>query len=131
MGGQYSIADVWLGNYSMAPSVNFGVVTGDPMSALFSSANFPGSTGGQRTAAQNFYATLTGRISSINGTPRLDPNTLQYVYLGPSLQEGRLPELDFYIQDSWRARPNLTINAGLRYVIQYPFRALNGAVIRT
>ena len=127
MGGQYTIADVWLGNYSMAPGVTFGVVTGDPMSALFSSANFPGSTGGQRTAAQNFYATLTGRVSTITGTPRLDPQTLQYVYLGPSLQEGRLPELDFYIQDSWRARANLTINAGLRYVIQYPFRALNGS----
>jgi hypothetical protein len=127
MGGQYTIADVWLGNYSMAPGVTFGLVTGDPTSGLFTSSTMPNSSTAQRTAAQNFYATLAGRVQTITGTPRLDPNTLQYVYLGPSLQEGRLPELDFYIQDTWRARPNLTINAGLRYVIQYPFRALNGS----
>ena len=130
MGGQYTIADVWLANYSMAPGVNFGLVAGtspDPTSNLFTSTSMPNSTPAQRTAAQNFYATLNGRISSITGTPRLDPNTLQYVYLGPSRQEGRLPELDFYIQDSWRARPNLTVNAGLRYVMQMPFRALNGS----
>ncbi len=127
MGGQYTLADVWLGSYSKVPGIGFGVVTGDPVSSVFSSANFPNSTGGQRTDAQNFYATLTGRVSSITGAVRLDPNTLQYVYLGDSLQEGRLPELDFYIQDSWRARPNLTINAGLRYVMQFPFRALNGS----
>ena len=127
MGGQYTIVDVWLGNYSKVPGIGFGVVTGDPMSGVFSTANFPNSTSGQRTAAANFYATLTGRVSSITGTPRLDPNTLQYVYLGDSLQQGRLPELDFYIQDSWRARANLTVNVGLRYVMQFPFRALNGS----
>jgi hypothetical protein len=127
MGGQYTIADVWLGNYSRVPGIGFDVVTGDPMTGLFSAANFPGSSGNQRTAARQFYAALTGRVSSITGTPRLDPNTLEYVYLGDSLQQGRLPELDFYLQDSWRARPNLTINAGVRYVMQFPFRALNGS----
>ncbi len=127
MGGQYTIADVWLGNYSRVPGIGFGLATGDPTSGLFTSTTMPGSSSAQRTAAQNFYATLNGRISSITGTPRLDPNTLQYVYLGDSLQQGRLPELDFYIQDSWRVRSNLTINAGLRYVMQFPFRALNGS----
>ncbi len=31
----------------------------------------------------------------------------------------------FYVQDSWRARPNLTINYGLRYELQMPFSAAN------
>jgi hypothetical protein len=127
MGGQYTLADVWLGNYSRVPGIGFGIATGDPMSGLFNTTNFPNSSNGQRTAAQNFYATLTGRVNSITGTPRLDPNTLQYVYLGDSLQQGRLPEVDLYIQDAWRARSNLTVNVGVRYVIQMPFRALNGS----
>ncbi len=127
LGGQFTSADVWLANHSRVPGMNFGVVTGDPASGMFNTTNFPGSSSAQRTAAQNMYATLVGRISSITGTARLDPATLQYVYLGSSLQEGRLPELDFYIQDNWKARPNLTVSAGLRYVLQFPFRAKNGS----
>ena len=34
-------------------------------------------------------------------------------------------EAGFFVQDSWRIRPDLTINAGLRYELQFPFTPRN------
>ncbi len=45
--------------------------------------------------------------------------------MGTGRQNGRLRESGVFVQDSWRLRPNLTINAGLRYDIQRPFYPLN------
>ena len=36
-------------------------------------------------------------------------------------------QLGFFVQDGWRWKPNLTVNAGLRYEVQLPFYALNNS----
>jgi len=36
-------------------------------------------------------------------------------------------QLGFFVQDGWRWKPDLTINAGLRYEVQLPFEALNNS----
>ena len=46
-------------------------------------------------------------------------------YLAPGVQRGQLHEFGGFIQDQWRARDNLTINAGLRYEYQLPFVSRN------
>src|SRR5207249_1376749 len=51
----------------------------------------------------------------------------QYVPLGESTAQGRMREFDFYVSDAWRVRPNLTINAGLRYMLQLPFYPRNNS----
>jgi hypothetical protein len=38
---------------------------------------------------------------------------------GPAAQPQNNPNLGLYVQDEWRATPNLTINAGLRYDLQF------------
>ena len=129
-GGEWGQYDVWLDTYSSraVPSIGFDILTGDPLRAIFNNAaNFPGSTGDDRTAARQLYAMLIGRVSSINAIARLDANTGQYVYLGDSRAEGRLRQADFFVQDNWRVRPNLSLNVGVRYAIQAPFYAMNNS----
>src|SRR6185436_2620791 len=88
-------------------------------------ANFPGASGAQITAAQQLYSVLTGRVASITGQGALDASSGQYVYMGETKTEARLRDIGFYIQDNWRARPNLSVNLGVRYEIQTPFQSLN------
>ncbi len=128
-GGEFGQYDVWLDTYGSAavPGIGFGTQTGDPALGMFTSGNFPGSSSTDRNAAAALYAVLTGRVTSITATARLDPNTGQYVYQGDSRAEGRLRQFDMFMQDNWRARPNLSVNLGLRYALQMPFSAQNNS----
>lgn len=125
MGGSFSHFQLWSDNMNQIPEIDFDVLPGDPAFGLFTAANFPGASTAQITAARQMYALLTGRVSSINGDARLEGG--QYVYMGNSRQEARMRELDFFIQDSWRWKPNFTVNAGLRYGLQFPFAPLNNS----
>jgi len=130
LGGEWGQYDVWLDTYGTraVPSIGFGIQNGDPLLAIFNNAaNFPGSSSTDRDNARALYATLIGRVTSIGATARLDANSGQYVYLGDSRAEGRLRQADFFVQDNWRMRPNLSLNLGLRYAIQSPFHAMNNS----
>ena len=124
-GGSFSQFDFWGKNSSLLPTINFGVLSNDPANALFTTANFPGASGAQLTAASNLYALLTGRVSSIGADARIDEATGDYVYVGTSMQRGRQRESGVFAQDAWRIRQNMTLNLGVRYDIQQPFQPLN------
>jgi carboxypeptidase family protein len=124
-GGQFTHIGLWAYNQTVVPTVNFGIATGDPAEGLFTTANFPGASTTNLNDARALYSILTGRISSINANARLDETTGKYVSLAPGVQRGQLHELGGFIQDQWRARDNLTINAGLRYEYQFPFVSRN------
>jgi hypothetical protein len=126
-GGSYTQARVWLKNQQFVPTIGFGIATGDPADAMFTTANFPGASTTDLTNARNLYSVLTGRVSSIGRNARVATDGSTYVILGESLQEGRMPEYNFYAQDSWRVKPSLTVNAGLRYALQMPFYAVNNS----
>ncbi len=127
MGASYTQYTLWAKDQTLVPSVTFAVTQGDPASAMFNQTNFPGASTTQITAAQNLYALLTGRIQQFSAEARIDENSGSYGYLGASMQRARMPEWDAYIQDQWRVRSNVTINAGLRYGLQLPFYPLNGS----
>jgi hypothetical protein len=126
-GGQFTQANLFLVNQTVVPTITFGVNANDPANAMFVTGNFQGSAAADVTRAANIYAVLTGRITSIAANARLDEKTGEYKYLGVGTQRGRQRELGIFAQDSWRMRPSLTVNYGLRWEVQRPFTPLNGS----
>jgi hypothetical protein len=127
LGGSWTQNDVWQKNSIMMPTVDFDVLTADPARGMFGAANFPGAPNAVIQDARELYALLTGRVSEVGGDARLDENTGEYSYLGVGTQRARMREAGLFIQDSWRLRPNFTINAGVRYELQFPFTPLNNS----
>ena len=124
--------NVWLKNSSLVPRVTFGLLTNDPASNVITTASLQAATGlapsaAQLTQAQNLYAFLTGRMSAINADARLNENTGEYEYIGLGIQRSAMKETGVFVQDSWRIKSNVTINAGLRYDVQFPFTASNNS----
>ena len=128
LGGAFTQADVWIKNQRYVPTIAFGIDTNDPANALmFTAANFPGASTAQLNDARELYATLVGRVTQIGGELRLDENTDEYQYLGLGIQRAQLRDWGFFIADTWRWKPNFTINMGLRYELQQPFTAKNNS----
>jgi hypothetical protein len=127
LGGSMVQADVWLQNQTLVPTVIFGLINGEAATTMFTPANFPGAAQSDLTNAQNLYALLTGRITSITGEARIAPGGDAYVPLGKSRAEGRMREFDFFAADTWRLRSNLTLSYGLRYVLALPFYPTNNS----
>ena len=127
-GMQYTRVNSWQKSFGrqIIPLVAFGVVGTDPINnAVFTAANFPNSTATDRSNAASLYALLTGRVSSIARSVSLDENTKKYAPTA-FIERNRQQEYGFYAQDSWRARPNLTLNGGLRWQIEPSPHNLNG-----
>ncbi len=116
----------WQKMSALVPSVSFDIVTGDPAESMITSAMVGGSST-NLTAAQHLYALLTGRVSALTGDARIDEATDKYAYMGVGTERARMPEVGFYAQDSWRVKPNLTVNLGVRYDLQFPFYPMNNA----
>ncbi len=120
-------ADVWLQNQTLVPTANFGLNTSEAADAIFNATTLPGASAADITQAKNLYAMLTGRITTLTGDARINAAGDKYQLLGLSRAEGRMREFNFFVSDSWRLRPNLTVSAGLRYVLQNPFYPTNGS----
>lgn len=127
-GGEFSQVGRWYWNRTWVPSISLGVDTSnDPAAPIFSTANrpvnFPGATSTDASNASNLYALFTGRVTQISGNAYLSPDG-KYYYVGPGLDQGRMRQMGFFAQDSWRIRPNLTLTGGLRWELQLAYVGL-------
>ena len=123
---------LWTWGQTVNPSVGFGIPSAydpayNPMfDATNGPINFPGATNNQISTAASLYAALTARVTSISGAANLNELTNEYAYYGPMIRRAAQQQIGFFAQDSWRMRPNLTINYGARYEFQRPWVPLNG-----
>jgi hypothetical protein len=109
--------------WNIVPTVPLGFTeANDPAASLFATTNFPGASTAQLSNARALYALLTGRVSAVNGTSRVDAATGEYVYLGGTEQRLRQHVFGAYVQDQWRMTPGLTLNLGLRWEVALPFQ---------
>lgn len=124
MGGNFTHTWDWSATDTPAPPATLGLdTTNDPAAGLFTAANFPGASSTDLQSARNLYATLTGRITAITANATLQPDG-SYLYLGNTFRRFAQNEGGAFIQDQWRLTPTFTVNAGVRYELQYPIHAL-------
>ena len=114
-------------HYWNAPSgiafTNLGLVTGDPALNPIANALFAaGASSAQQTEGEQLYAILTGDIGASNGPAvrtafALNPQTKQYDQnsTAPFVLDELQKAWGLFFQDSWRIKPNFTLNYGLRW----------------
>ena len=105
------------GNHNFKGGFLFAWEVKDELSGSGTQGSFSFGVGGGRTAFQNF---LTGNRDGLCG------NACSYTE--PTIEvasETRFSRYEFYVQDSWKVRPNLTIDAGVRYSLQPSFKDKN------
>lgn len=123
-GGNYNLIKTFSDAVNnVVGNVNFGIAEGDPAEALFTTANFPGASANDLATAAQLYATLTGRVTAVDRTAFL--NDGRYTIFGSQILKFRQPQFAFFAQDSWRFRPNVTLNFGVRWEPQQPIVAEN------
>lgn len=117
-----------VGGVNVAPIVDFstGINTVDPATfGIPSNIN----TQFDRPALQTNINFLLGRVGSISqgfvqqGSAYAPGGT-------PFNFEAQYPEIDFYAQDTWKPRSNLTVDLGLRYEAKLSPRDPDGLILR-
>jgi hypothetical protein len=131
LGGNYTQVNYWqsAANTSLLNALSFGQATGDPdntgATSLFTTTTLPNSSAQQLSDAAALYALVTGRIAAVTASVVEGEQSKTYGN-NFTVDRDRLEEFGFYLQDSWRATPNLTISAGLRYDMQLGLQNLDG-----
>ena len=94
--------------------------------------NLPGSGGklSSISEVQNAATALIGRLSQYqaNYTFKKDGSILNAG--SPAVRDFATQAYDFYVQDSFKARPNLTLTFGLRYSLERPVYETKGYQVR-
>ncbi|HZH30632.1 MAG TPA: carboxypeptidase-like regulatory domain-containing protein, partial [Pyrinomonadaceae bacterium] len=113
-------------------SLSTSGTTGNPVPASFgTTAGTPRINSTDFSRLESYVNDIFGRIGSISqGFVATDDGTAFAPAGTRFLYDARYPELDFYAQDTWKLRPNLTIDYGLRWEVRLSPRAPNDIILR-
>ena len=130
-GGNWTQINLWdqsVGNESI-PTITFGIDSAgaDPIhnggsTDIFTDTNFPNAPQNVLDDAAALYANLTGRVASISKSVALSPAGTYGA--NPPVDHVQQREFGLFVQDSWRIKPNLTVNLGMRYEWEGPLQDL-------
>jgi Carboxypeptidase regulatory-like domain/TonB dependent receptor-like, beta-barrel len=121
------LRSLWVRRYTFdntLPRADFSAGVNDP--GFSRSTQFPGSTTADFDNARALANTITGAIGAVSQTFNALSRNSGFVGGAPEARVYANREADFYLQDAWRFRPNLTLSLGARYEYQTAPRELNG-----
>ncbi|MEP7272330.1 MAG: TonB-dependent receptor [Acidobacteriota bacterium] len=97
--------------------LNFGFSAAAPAAVQLTAANFPGSSiaAADLANANALRSFLAGVYTSTSQTYFVKDQTTGFVGGIPQVNNYNLNNYAFYLQDSWRIRPNLTLRYGLKW----------------
>ena len=105
------------------PQVTFGFSPSAPASMQLTTAQFPGGiSAADLTRANTMAAFLGGVVTSVQQTFQVLNSTSGYVPGIPSNEYYTLDNINVYVQDNWRWKPNFTVRAGLKWEYYSPLR---------
>jgi hypothetical protein len=107
---------------------DLGLASGDPALQAFTTSSLPGANNAAVAEAAQLYAVLVGRVSNINGTFPYSQQTKQFEHtIGAYNLDELVSSTGLFAEDSWKIRPTLTLNYGLRWDFAVPQHDLTGA----
>jgi hypothetical protein len=95
------------------------------LNSTFRPANFL-STAVTRAAYDNLFTTLLGRYASIATNFNYTKDSVPVPLASGKMRDYRYNEYEFYVQDNWKIRSDLTLNGGVRWQFYPPPYEANG-----
>ncbi|MBX7172084.1 MAG: TonB-dependent receptor [Pyrinomonadaceae bacterium] len=123
--GGIEIRNPWVKRYAFAgtlPTVDFST---DNSTGFSQANNFGGSTSTDYLNARVLANTITGALGSVTQVFNATSQSSGAVPGAPERRGYSNWETNLYFQDSWRYRPNLSLNLGVRYEYNTAVKELN------
>ena len=108
---------------------SFYASSGTPLSTAVNAYSPIGA--GNSSVVQNAVTALLGRLTQYTANFTFDKAGNLLPPGSPSTRDFATEEYDFYAQDIWKIRPNITLTYGLRYGLSRPIYEVNGYEAKT
>ncbi|MBO0861276.1 MAG: TonB-dependent receptor [Chloracidobacterium sp.] len=110
----------------ITPTYTLGIGTGNPG---LTNAQLPGASATDVTAANNLLANLAGYVTQYSQTFNVKDRTSGFVDGAENRRHYLLYDYAGYGADTWKIRPRLTVNAGVRYEYFTPVNESDGLAL--